>query len=216
MAPKLLVLAAASVVLFVYLVGRGEAPAVHCTDPTRSDCIAVAEGLVTGPGTYRIPGARYVFDVPAGRSVRVPVPRGTAGSFGHTRQDFGLPIPLRFRRLPEPERLAARVFIEAPAEAWMAWIVIDPRTGDELSRSIVTDEDSTEELFEYPAIRFVLDWATDETTERFPLDRVSILPAVEVLFARTAADLLLDEIVASMRRVTPPDGRYVSIGAGDR
>ncbi len=208
MARKLLVLAAASVVLLVCLVGRGEAPAVQCTDPTRSDCIAVAKGLVTGPGTYRIPGSRYVFDVPAGKSVRVPVPRGSGGVILERAEDWGIPVPLRFRRLPEVERLAAHVYIEAPAEAWRADLAIDPRTGDPFHHSIITDENSTEEIVQYPAIRLVIDRATDETTERFPLDRVSILPAVEVLFARTAADLLFDQILASIRRVTPPDGRY--------
>ncbi len=214
MARKLLVLAAASVALLVYLVGRGETRAVHCTDPTRSDCIAVAEGLVTGPGTYRIPGSFYVFDVPAGRSVEVPVPRNSPDAV--PLGAFGTPIPLRFRRLPVRERLAAWVLIDAPAVAWSAHLVIDPRTGDPRSRSIITDENSTETILEYPAIRFVFDRVAYESTERFPLDRVSILPAVEVLFARTAADLLFDEIVASIRRLAPPDGRFVSVGAGDR
>ena len=40
------------------------------------------------------------------------------------------------------------------------------------------------------------------TTGRFPLVRVPILPALDVLFARTAAELLFDRI----RRIHPPGG----------
>ena len=217
MARKLLVLAAASVVLLVYLVGRGEAPAVQCTDPARSDCIAVAVGRVTGPGTYRIAGSLYVFDVPAGRSVRVAgvrrpdyielarrgveVPEELREGYITNVVFVPPPIPLRSRRLSEVrEHRVAVVSIEAPVEVGSAVLVIDRRTGDPLYRRIVVREENSEkEIYQYPEIRLVRDLTAHETAERFPLDRVSILPAVEVLFARTAADLLFDQIVASIR-----------------
>ena len=119
-----------------------------------------------------------------------------------------LPVPLRDRRLPVREPLSGSVGIEAPAESGTAELYIDLRTGKASYRAIVTEENPMETIYQYPQIRFVLDRTTWETTERYPLDRVSILPAVEVLFARTAADLLFDEILASIRAVTPPDGKY--------
>ena len=104
MARKLLVLAAASVVLLVYLVGRGEAPAVQCTDPTRSDCIAVAEGRGDGPGNLPHPRGQIRLRR-AGRqectSARAASARAGIVRASIARQDFGLPIPLRFRRLPD-------------------------------------------------------------------------------------------------------------------
>ena len=206
MAAKMLALAAASVAILVYMVGRGDAPAVQCTDPARSDCIAVAQGVATGPGTYRLPYSRFVFDLPAGTSVRVSGVLTSHG--GITRETLGLPVPLRDRRLPVREPLSGSVGIGALAQSGTADLYIDLRTGKAAYRAIVTEDNPMETIYQYPQVRFVLDRTTWETTERYPLDRVSILPAVEVLFARTEADLLFDRILASIRPVTPPDGRY--------
>ncbi len=206
MVPKLLVLAAVSVLLVSCLDERSDTLAVHCTDPNRADCIAVAEGTLWGPGTFRLPGSgtfslpsRYVFDVSAGRRARVLKLARPEDVIVEPMGAFGIHIPLPYRRLPEWDPLRRPVVLLAPAEAWSAAIVIDARTGEELRRYIVTTEDSTEEIVHYPTMRFVLDLRTFRTTDRFPLDRVSILPAVDVLFARTAADLLFDQIVASIR-----------------
>ena len=55
MAPKLLLPPAVSVLLVPCLDGRSDAPAVHCADPNRADCIVVAEGTLWGPGAFGLP-----------------------------------------------------------------------------------------------------------------------------------------------------------------
>ncbi len=58
---------------FVFLTGcadgRGEEQIEHCPAPAPADCYS--DDVLIGLGTYRLPGSRYVFDVPAGRWVSV-------------------------------------------------------------------------------------------------------------------------------------------------
>ena len=116
---QLLVLAACGVLLTGCLGGRIEVPPWSCSEPIEDDCYS--DDALIGPRTYRVPGSRYVFDVPAGWWVSVTEddgkPNAPAGVFVSTH---GPSYDL--------------VRIAAPRNAWL-WI--DPHTGEEVSRYIL-------------------------------------------------------------------------------
>lgn len=116
---RLLVLAAGGVLLTGCLGGRSEPPSVSCPSPIAYGCYS--DDALIGPGTYRLPGSRYVFDLPAGWWVSVTEydgkPAAPAGVFVITH---GPTLDL--------------VQIAAPGNAWL-WL--DPHTGEEVSRHIL-------------------------------------------------------------------------------
>ena len=107
---QLLVLAACGVLLTGCLGGRSELPTGSCPAPFEADCYS--DDVLIGPGTYRLPGSRYVFDVPAGWRVSVT--------------EYWQPPSVRL------------VQIATPGNAWL-WI--DPNTGEEVSRYILIGPD---------------------------------------------------------------------------
>ena len=197
---RMLAAAAAAVLQLAACGGEGP-PEVYCTGLGRADCIALAHGTLSGPGTYRLSWSwrgsrpipcRYVVNVPEGRRVVAFVPP--------EHLDGGYPRPkvLPERRLPDADdsRLA---FLAAPKEDEGSLLVIDTLTGTERLRVVTRDSAEWEWIHEHPRARWVYDLRTGETTDRYPLDRVSIMPPAYLIFARTGADLLFDEIMASIR-----------------
>ena len=73
------------------------------------------------------------------------------------------------------------------------------RSGEESGRHIRIATDSKEEICHLSTGRFFIDRSAFRTTGRVPLDGVGTLPAVDVLFARAAAEVLFDPIVARVR-----------------
>ena len=103
---QLLVLAAGGVLLTGCLGGRSEVPTGSCPAPLGADCYYDDDVLI-GPSTYRVPGSRYVFDVPAGWWVSMT-------------EDWQPPA-VRLVRIAAPQN---------------AWLWIDPHTGEEVARYI--------------------------------------------------------------------------------
>ena len=150
-----------------------------------------------GPGTYRL-GRRSlrVFDVPAGMRVVVTHWRKEDFISGHLGFNVSLPTP----------------FVRAAAD-YTEWtdikdvatgsvLSINSRTGEEIDRGMSTDPSSGDLLFRYPN-GFAFGGSGWPRSARFPLDRVTILPPVDVLFVRTPLDKVFDQIVASLRKVRP-------------
>ena len=166
---QLLVLAAGGVLLTGCLGGRSEVPTGSCPAPLEADCYS--DDALIGPGTYRVPGSRYVFDVPAGWWVSVTEydgkPNAPAGVFVNTHgPSFDL------------------VQIAAPGNAWL-WI--DPHTGEEVSRYILIGPDLAGSIGHPPGV------ARDRVPGAASLDFARIPVEVLSLFDHIVASIRVGE-----------------------
>lgn len=180
-------------------------PAERCADTTDGGCVHAAHAEQTGGSTtHGVRFSRYIFDVPDGVPVRVEH-FDLAELRKHADLDSGpdllgpnwpfVPSPFRRHDVGPPRR--ATQITHWPTGSTLS---LDPKTGRESGRVLFPEDAPPRHMIvQYPTGRFVMDRYTLETIARFPLDRVSILPAVDVLFARTRVDALFDDIVESIR-----------------
>ena len=183
---------AAAGVLLLGCFGRGDGAPECCADPEDTDCIRVTNtGLPACPRTIQLPGSAFAFDAPAGVAVAV---------FRIDTRDYTThPASLPPTTSPAYRHHMEFSVVYTKIVHGRGTLFINPRTGKEIGRQIAIDPSGSFVVLQYPTGRFVVDWWTGSTIADFPLDRVSILPDVAVLFARTSEELVFDEIVASIR-----------------
>ncbi len=202
------VLAAAGALLVGCVGGASDAPTQPCPESIGADCDQATPADRPGsPTPYRlgILPESPIFDVPAGVPVvlfsMAPSRRAIRGDDPERQgvdHEALVPSPLRRHRIDPPPWSTAITHRTTGSS-----LLVDNRTGEEIARVIIAAGPSPHELIlQYATGRFVIDRYTGETIARFPLDRVSILPTVDVLFARTPMDAIFDEILASIR---PPE-----------
>ena len=166
---QLLVLAACGVLLTGCLGGRSEVPTWSCSEPIEDDCYS-NDGLL-GPGTYRVPGSRYVFDVPAGWWVSVTEydgqPNAAPGWIVITHAPTFDLVQIAVRR--------------------NAWLWIDPQTGEEVSRYIQFGPDLAASIGHIPGV------ARDRVPGAAFLDFDRIPVEVLSLFDRIVASIRVGE-----------------------
>ena len=166
---QLLVVAAVSVLLTGCLGGRSEVPSGNRFPPIEAD--RYSDDVLIGPGTYRIPGSRYVFDVPAGWWVSVTEydgkPDAPAGVWVSTHW-------------PSVDL----VQVAAPRHAWL-WI--DPDTGEEVARYILIGPDLATSIGHPPGV------ARDRVRAGATLDFARIPVEILSLFEHIVASIRLVE-----------------------
>ena len=165
-----------------------------------------ADGGQPDTTTRRLPRSGWVFDVPAEAPLELErVDRryrhgDTLPDLEGAPPPFALETPFYRRDFgPLPEILA--VVVHGPSRSRMH---VDLLAGRELERLIRIPHRPNEAYLVVPrhsSARYLVEldaWVV-EGPHRFPLDRISVLPDVAVQFARTPADGLFDQLIATLR-----------------
>ena len=184
--------------------------------------IAVLGAGISAPGcaaggqpettTRRLPRSGWVFDVPSDAPLWVQ--RMDLREWDvtlHSFDDRGVPPFSRqtpffrqdFRALPQ----LGFVFTHGPSASLMYTSALGSRELQRLIRIPHRPNEVYRVVPRHSPARYLVDLADHEVHEvfrrrlgdRFPLDRVTVLPDVAVQFARTPADALFDQIIATLR-----------------
>ena len=169
----------------------------------------------------RLPGSGWVYDVPADAPLEMR-PENLAGLAAHPSVDFYLGAPPFFAQTPffRQEFGELRSVVLVRHEPSRSSMYVDPLGGRELQRfiriphrpneayQVMTRHSPARYLLDLPS-NYVIGTVRRRLSDRFPLDRIAVLPDVTVQFARTPADAVFDQIMATLRqgwRSSPLDG----------